>query len=101
MIEQPHIKQGRLDSEKLTEADVKSILLDEISYYFDWQTSNTLDGWLKNISNSGGTFGTFYGWWDTNAKTASHIVVKLRDGRVFKFKKSDLYHNRTVQGVLL
>ena len=64
---------------------------------FDWETSNTLDGWLENVSNCGGTFGNFWGWYDTNAKSTPIIRVRLNDGRVFDFAKKGLYQRRATQ----
>lgn len=97
----PRVLAGRAKVPTLKEHDIKSILLEKIDYMFEWKSSCTLDGWLHNIANWSGTFGDFYGDWDTGSVARSYIEVRLDDGRTFKFKKSELFNKRVVQVVLL
>ena len=99
--EPEHIKAGRLAAARLTESDVKEILLKRIGYVFDWPSSGTVEGWLENVANWGGTFGEWYGWFETGARTRPYISVELKGGRSFRFSKVELFNNRTVQMALL
>lgn len=99
MSEPAHIKAGRLASAKITESDAREILITKMQPYIE--RSEFAGKFISDIALMGGTFGDFYGSYDTGSASRSYIEVKLADGRIFKVSKLELYNNQAVQVALL
>lgn len=97
--EPEHIRNGRLRATTLSESDVRDILAAKIQYMIERNAD--LDCFRRDAANMGGTFGNFYGWWDSGSPSRPHIEVKLADGRTFTFSKSDMYGGTPQQVSLL
>lgn len=95
--EPEHITKGRKEAEKFTEADVKAILVKKMQPYID--RNNTAKDFISDTNSQGGTFGEFNGSYISGSgyiKTGvknkpGEIGVDLADGRVFRFKASEIF----------
>ena len=99
MEEPKHIQEGRKVAASLKEDDVKAKLLKRLHPYIARNVS--IERFMRDIADMGGTFGEWYGYYETGPRSRNSVEVELRDGRKFRFSKAEIYENQAVQGVLL
>lgn len=99
--EPEHIVKGRKEAEKFTEEDVKAIFVKKMQPYID--RNDTAADFINDTYTQGGTFGDFNGYYNNGSgymmpgdkKTMikkGEVGVALADGRVFKFKASEIFN---------
>ena len=84
-----HIVKGKELSTKRTEESVRKTVIDRISGYIE--RNSTFEKFANDINTLGQTFGEFEGNVEFTKKEA---IVKLADGRTFRYKLEDIYNNK-------